>query len=980
MMQGQFSQNLLQSINQVAQECSYYKEKVHEWEHYCNQMQNQANAMLIAKDQIICQLNAQNAFLRTQREETARTFSIDTNGNVRSNEPNGKHKEIGIFKIKNFYIFSATINGINQFYVIVEYWNGIEVLSTAMVPIDKINKGSLTQYFTTFKRTCSKSLANEFLYDMLMRCIHSENIGGCITIPEFPGLTLNKKDDKIKSATYTCCSIQLPDLIKQHVSHAYQSKLLPMTNELPENIIAAILPYIKTPSTLVLILFKLAGITSTYWEAIHLPISNILVVSTNNLDSEAMASCMLKTYNRTQPPKPLTMSKTELTQLLSESKDETIVLIDDTTSESKVKRSSSLDVICSERSSEKYKPHNIAILSKTIQHLLPSGKALVLDIEEGFGANITGAERNQLCNHLDAMTRIFVDTFCSHFSDYGKKLQTWAEELKIEVREQLPTEDSKNTFAVLYSVLRLWCCIFHTTIPKNIKKFLLTLIQNSLHTAEGNSAAIINEFSRVLNNALSAGIINIRECSRDMCFTEDQNIAIHDSDLMLLEESTMRNIFLPKITTASTVNGILSALKEEGYLVATNGHRKPTTVYDENRIPIQKKLIAFKYEGIVSMNVLQYIHSQKTKQYFKNNVSFSNFIPLIQNYLGETAGQVLISDSNQHRFVTGKSGSGKTVFLIQLLYHLCKAGNRIVVFDSNSSFTKETLMKTLPDDFVMNHITFHNIEESGVPVNLFHTYCTDNPLTRKNMLCSILGEAIHNPSQNQELALKNIVKKMMQKTDSPSYIDLLDQFENTEDVSEKSVAGRLESVFEEIIDSGIETLDDWSTYLSTCKEIVIISMEDIMYENGSQMTDMLLASLYYAQCHEIEKRQLSIFIDEIQNQNLSGKSIITKLLKESRKNLIDMNFATQYVTDMKQNRMLKQAGLSVYFKPDLASRASVANMLGLKKSEIYKLDELRTGECFVQGTVYNFEAGCSEEAIISGKTALVPGSQLSESQ
>ena len=157
-----------------------------------------------------------------------------------------------------------------------------------------------------------------------------------------------------------------------------------------------------------------------------------------------------------------------------------------------------------------------------------------MDIEEGFGANITGAERNQLCNHLDAMTRIFVDTFCSHFSDYGKKLQTWAEELKIEVREQLPTEDSKNTFAFLYSVLRLWCCIFHTTIPKNIKKFLLTLIQNSLHTAEGNSAAIINEFSRVLNNALSAGIINIRECSRDMCFTEDQNIAIHDSDLMLL--------------------------------------------------------------------------------------------------------------------------------------------------------------------------------------------------------------------------------------------------------------------------------------------------------------------------------------------------------------------------------------------------------------------------------------------------------------
>lgn len=373
---------------------------------------------------------------------------------------------------------------------------------------------------------------------------------------------------------------------------------------------------------------------------------------------------------------------------------------------------------------------------------------------------------------------------------------------------------------------------------------------------------------------------------------------------------------------------------------------------------------------------MQHIESLKTKQYFRDDVYSLNFVPLIQNYLGHTAGQVLTPASNQHRFITGKSGSGKTVFLTQLLYHLCRTGNRIVVFDANSSFTKEKLLESLPEDFITKHITFHSIEEDGVPVNLFHTYDTDKPLARRKMLCNILGEAIHNPSQNQELALKNIVKQVMQQTDSPTYIDLLEQFENAEDISEKSIACTLGSVFEEMIDSGIETPDYWSTFLNKCKEIVIISMEDIMCENGDQLTDMLLASLYYAQRHETEPHQLSIFIDEIQNQNLSEKSVISKLLKEGRKYLIDMNFATQYVNDMKQNRMLKQAGISVYFQPDLASRSSVANMLGLKKSEIYKLDELRKGECFIQGTVYNFDIGCPEETIISGKTVLAPGSPL----
>ena len=134
---------------------------------------------------------------------------------------------------------------------------------------------------------------------------------------------------------------------------------------------------------------------------------------------------------------------------------------------------------------------------------------------------------------------------------------------------------------------------------------------------------------------------------------------------------------------------------------------------------------------------------------------------------------------------------------------------------------------------------------------------------------------------------------------------------------------------------------------------------------------MLLASLYEAQIHEVNQKQLSIIIDEIHNQNLGDKGIIGRILKQGRKQHIDLSFATQYVNDVRQNQMMKQANLSVYFKPDLASRASAAAMLGMKKGEEYKLDKLKTGECFVQGSIYNFELKCSEEAVIHGSTHLL---------
>lgn len=494
----------------------------------------------------------------------------------------------------------------------------------------------------------------------------------------------------------------------------------------------------------------------------------------------------------------------------------------------------------------------------------------------------------------------------------------------------------------------------------------------------GRDSAVINSFFKTLNTSVSAGVLNIKELSRDMKFEDNQNIAVIKDELMMMEENTLKKVFLPQISTAQTVNSILSALSNEGYLTSTNGHRKPTTVYNVDGMPVQKKFIAFKYIDMLSSENLSYIKSLRNKQYFSCEINVENFIPLIQNKFVQVAGQLLIPQDNQHRFITGKSGSGKTVFLIQLMYHLSMAENRIVVFDSSSSFTEDSLLKILPQNFVRENVTFHKVNEKGVPVDLFHTYSTDKPLSRRNMLFSILCEAVHEPSQNQEIALKNMVRSMMKTTDFSKYIDLMEQFECAENASEKSISNKFSSIFEDIIDSGFETDDDWFTFLDQCKKIVIISMEDIMNGNGSQLTDMLLASLYYAQLHETEPHQLSIFIDEIQNQNLSEKSIISKILKEGRKNHVDLNFATQYVNDVRQNRMMKQAGLSVYFKPDLASKMSVANMLSLKKSEIHRLDELSTGECFVQGTIFNFETGIPEDTIISGKTYLIPDSPLNK--
>ena len=958
-------------------ECTQSQKQVEQYQAVVNQISyesNQKDAVIADKERQIFNLTAQLTKATAEKWENPRTFDMQSDGTVYSIESNNHRKFVGVFRIENVESFSSTVKGIRRDYLKVSYCGGLNIHDTAVIPAEKIAAGSLVTYFMVFQRRCSKNLANEFLYWMLMQFLNTnmQNIG-FIDYPEFPGAYFSIRNNEVVAAEYVCCDHHVDETVRPYLSEVFLNKKLPRTDKTFTKLMEEVRPYLSSHAAYVLLAFSLAGLLSTYLKLHHNALPVILTVSAGNTDSEVLADTLLRTYERYKPPKSLTISKTELVAQLRANLDETIVLRDDTTSESNVKRISALDIILGIQSDEKYKPHNIAILSRNIHHFIPVGKALPLELDENFGRGISEAERCRLQDSLSEMHRYFIDEFCRGIADHGRKLNAMIDALQSE-ENGFNSESSKKTFSVLYAVLMLWAEIFHAQLPDDFKLYLVRLVAEAQNRETGKELAVVNDFFSQLNHAVSSGVLDIVELGRDMAFRENQNIVIHDGELMLMEEATVRNVFLPNTTAAATVSGILSALSAEGYLVSTNGHRKPTTVYNENGTPKQMKLIAFRFREMVNSNLLEYIESQKTRQYFSSKLPETRFIPLIHNAFGRTAGQLLKDESNQHRFVTGMSGKGKTVFLILLLYHLSLAGNRVVVFDADSSFTKSKLLKVLPEEFVREHVTFHSVEQDGLPVNLFHTYPEDKPRVRWKILSSILGEAVHHSSQSQEIALTEIAKRMMHDTESPSYIDLLVQLENAEGTSEISIANKLRTFFEELIDQDDETPDDWFTFLDRCRDVVIISMEDAMGENGSQLMDMLLVSLYYAQSHEEEPRQLSIFIDEIHNQHLSDKSIISRILRQGRKLGIDLNFSTQYVTEMKQNRMMKQAGISVYFRPDLDSRASVASMLGLKKNEICQLDKLEPGECFIQGTVYNFETGYPEEAVIIGKTCILADS------
>lgn len=343
---------------------------------------------------------------------------------------------------------------------------------------------------------------------------------------------------------------------------------------------------------------------------------------------------------------------------------------------------------------------------------------------------------------------------------------------------------------------------------------------------------------------------------------------------------------------------------------------------------------------------------------------------------------MLIEGENQHRCITGISGMGKTVFMTQLMARLAQKEKRVIVFDSSDSFSKEELEKSLSKEFIEQYISFHDISKLGLPVDLMYKYQDYSVTKQTNCFGEIISQAMPNASQIQINFLKKALKECVVENECNYEILLFvlkEDFSEVNDSTRYSVYSKLNDVFEEIIECNHnESMADWYTFLESCKNIVVIKVDEPSMNTQRPLTNMLLSSLFQTQKHRKMTQeglpQFNIFIDEIQNENLEKGSIISQIMREGRKYNLGLNISTQFIGSIRESHTLRQAGINVYFKPDSSSKRAMADALNLSKKDLWKIDKLGKGECFIHGLMKNFETDIQEEATITGKTCLLPDS------
>lgn len=883
-----------------------------------------------------------------------------------------KIKRIGKLRIHSIHHCYIDKDGQRKEFLYVSYSSMDDSTHLAVVPCDKLASKNLLPLFESFQWMCkSKAMANDYIA-YCIRCFSPQSTQ---YFPEYAGFSFIEQSENSTFIRFDCNRKCFDMKLLKHCSPYFTKKVLPSTKDRPLGIKGICEKYLDTDKKMMLFVFSLCGLLSSFFREEKYSMERILTISAPDAASERFATLLMQIFNRGTKPLTLCSNKSAVKTELLHAKDETVILSDRSIIDDDKKRTEMLQHILTENDNMDCQPHNLAIFSTHAQYLLPPEKKICLTLPKNFAPAMTTEEEAEMCDDLNYLVNIIISRICKSYTVLpGSFRDEFHEQIDLYTSYfQGKSKEIITASALLDTVYSCMIACFLEFDSQPITMLIRSVLSDSQTVSGTSEDAVSEHFIAALNDAIRSGKLKILRHSKEMDFQEGTNQLIVKDKLLILEESAMENVLIPSMRTADNTCRILKCLKACEYLHATKKNRYPLVVYSHHR-SLRPALIALKSDRILDSDVELMIEESRYAEWYSTAPVPEHFIPLTENRIGGVSYQVFDEKrkDNMHFFALGKSGSGKTHCLTERMVSLQKLHRPVIVFDTSESFTEEEILEKLSvgcgetaekkvQAYIAEHITFHRIEEDGIPVDLLKLGDSGNGEDTIRKIESIVESHNPNMGSKQQAAVHAAISDMIQKgnVDMTSLYEVL-----TSEQIPYDLADQLADTLSFFVNFKANDRD-WGELIEESKDIIIISTKAVRSNGGSGLIDMLLMSLYYYQQAHGEK-QLSVFIDEIRTQNLSTKGPIAKILTESRKNRMSLNFATQFLPKSAQVReIMDNAAIHAFFPLDDRTAASAAKLLNIDPQALTLLE---TGECYIKGTFYNQNRQKAIPGILHGTT------------
>lgn len=593
----------------------------------------------------------------------------------------------------------------------------------------------------------------------------------------------------------------------------------------------------------------------------------------------------------------------------------------------------------------------------------------------------------------------FIDNFNVHISD-----------IQSNIPNDLP-RSKVNTYIMLLTALRtyndLFTPLFHVDIEKYVHEWLCSQEQETKTLND----IICAEFGKILNSKIADGYFKLVMKEEVTPFDKDNHTLIMDKveRRIYIETAESFSIVRNEMESISDTDSLTTALNSEGYL-HTNVHNSKCHrlhIIDSNGNIHSLYSHGIKFNLISPENKQRFNLIDKEMNLFKyDEMPLEDFLPLIKTIDGRFAGKKLIyeAEESNHYFGTGRTGSGKSWALAQLIPMLFMLGHNVIVFDVSGTYTREKLYKTLPREVV--DILFHFInvgvgdEQDKIPVNLGSLKSCHSLPDKKKTIFSVIRAATGYLDKGAERVLKQLLSAyLIDKNETVNLNDLYLSFKFNglkgknmtelddsvfDDINEtgdfnyfcpsvkfneptvNNIAELIGSVLDDINEIGFEDRT-WDELFAKYNRIIVINLGNEVGDSTHQLLDMLVASLFNWQMFH-DSKFLSIVIDELKDQDFTKGSPLSTIIGQGRKFHTALLGATQdyYNQGSSYFDVMKQANIKSFGRPG-KSVDRIAQVLGYSNAIDAGFNTAKAGDVIIESDYYNKELGINEAATIKGR-------------
>lgn len=576
---------------------------------------------------------------------------------------------------------------------------------------------------------------------------------------------------------------------------------------------------------------------------------------------------------------------------------------------------------------------------------------------------------------LERLDALLIDDIGKKYGQYGTLYRQNYYEIAHTIPKSIPRH-RHQVYICLMTAARTYDAFFTPLFGPDTECFVESWLSDVSEQPDTMNDALFRDFGVALNKEIASGRFRLIQRTKFIVFDKGTDSVIVDDDFVYFETAVINALAVNTMKLKSE-NSLMNMLLENECLSVNDHHSRCYKIIIQNSAGEPDKVFTYGIrKTLINTSNRRLLNLADKSDFLLTQADCEQYdiLPLGVVANNRFVGKVLSFNSNNHIFISGRSGKGKTFFATNLLPSVSMFDGNSIVVDASGSFTRDEVMLALPESVVDALIDFIDVdagstEPKKLPVNPLYIGDCSNLPAKKRRIVGFVKAAAGKLSKEDTRLVSALISQRLKRHDEIT-IFTSDMLRTT--LEKGGSAGRnalnlIASVLDDIDAIGCET-QGWDSFFAKHKRIPVILIGDAVGENVHPLVDVLLNSLFEWQ-HDHPEKPLTITIDEIKRMSFTDGSPLHTVLTQGRRYKIRLIGITQdYISnDSHAIDVMKQAGTQIFFEP-AKSQDRIAKDLGYKDAADAGLGTMGIGEFIIRSDLYNTKDGCNTQEVIPCST------------